>query len=410
MALNYIWIAFFLVAFVIALIKLVFLGDTEIFPALFDSTVSMSKTGFELSLFLTGIMSLWLGIMKIGERGGIIDIFNKLFGPFFRKLFPEIPEKHPAMSAMLMNITANMLGLDNAATPLGIKAMEEMQTLNPHKDTASNSQIMFLVLNTSGLTIIPISVIVFREQMNAADPTDVFIPILLATFFASMAGLISVAIYQKINLFNKTIIAYIGSMALLIGVVIYYFSTLEKEAVQTISSVASNFIIFSIIVFFISLAAIKKVNVYEAFIEGATDGFKVAVKIIPFLVAMLVAIGVFRASGAFDLIMAGLEAIFSFLGFNTDFVPSLPTAMMRPLSGSAARGMMLETMQNYGADSFAGRLASITQGTTETTFYVIAVYFGAVKIRKTRYAITCGLIADFVGILAAILLGYLFFH
>lgn len=409
MVLNYIWISFFIIAFLVALCRLIFLGDTEVFPAMGISTFDMAKTGFEISLYLTGVMALWLGFMKIGEQGGVVKGLSKLVGPFFRKLFPEIPDNHPAVGSMVMNITANMIGLDNAATPLGLKAMEELQSLNPDKDTASNAQIMFLVLNTSGLTVLPINVMVFRSQLGAADPSDVFIPILIATFFSSVAGLIAVATVQRINLFNKVIMLYLGTITTLILLVIWYFNSLPSEQARIVSSNASYIILLSIIVLFMAAALRKRVNVYEAFISGAKKGFEVAVKIIPFLVAMLVAIGVFRTSGCLDFINSSLAYFVNLFGINTDFIPAIPTAIIRPLSGSGARAMMIETMETYGADSFAGRLSSIMQGTTETTFYVIAVYFGAVSIRKTRYAITCGLIADFVGILAAIGVAYLFF-
>lgn len=410
MVLNYIWVSFFLIAFVVGLIRLIVFGDIEIFPAMFNSTLSMAKSGFEISLGLTGAMTLWLGIMKIGEKGGIVKIFYWLTGPLLRKLFPSLPRDSSAFGPMIMNVSANMMGLDNAATPLGLKTMEEMQKVNPKKDTASDAQIMFLVLNTSGLTILPINVMVIRTQMGAVDPSDIFIPTLIATFFATLAGLIAVSYYQKINLFNKTILAYMGSLTALIIGLIWYLSTLEQGQIATFSSVVSNLILFSTIIFFILLAIRKHVNVYEAFIEGAKEGFGIAIKIIPFLVAMLVAIGVFRASGSLDYLENALSSVLEYMGINTDFVPSLPTAFMRPLSGSGARGMMIETIHTYGVDSFAGRLSSVMQGTTETTLYVVAVYFGAVNIRKTRYAITCGLFADFVGILAAILIAYLFFH
>ncbi len=410
MVLNYIWISFFLIAFVIGLIKLIFLGDVEIFPALFNSTLDMAKTGFEISLGLTGAMTLWLGLMKIGEKGGIVNIFYRLTGPLLRRIFPSLPPDSKAYGPMIMNVSANMMGLDNAATPLGLSAMEEMQKHNPNKDTASDAQIMFLVLNTSGLTILPINVMVIRTQMGAADPSDIFIPILIATYFASLAGLIIVSLYQKINLLNKVILAYLGTMTAGIVGLIWYLSTLNQTELTTFSSVFSNLILFSVIIIFMVMALRKKVNVYEAFIEGAKDGFKIAIKIIPFLVAMLVAIGVFRTSGALGYLEDGAAAFFSFLGVNTDFVPSLPTAFMRPLSGSGARGMMVEAIDTYGVDSFVGRLSSVMQGTTETTLYVIAVYFGSVGIRKTRYAITAGLIADLVGIVAAIFIAYLFFH
>jgi len=410
MVLNYIWISFFLIAFVIALIRLIFTGDTEIFPALMNSTYDTSKTAFELALGLTGVLALWSGIMKIGEKGGIVEVFYKYLGPFLRKIFPDIPPNHPSIGPLIMNISANMLGLDNAATPLGLKAMEGMQELNNKKDTASNSQIMFLVLNTSSLTILPITIMLYRGQLGAADPSDVFIPILIATFFSSLAGLISVSLFQKINLFDKTILLYMGGITLFITSIIVYFSTLSKESVSLISSTAGNTLLFTIVVYFIVLAMRKKENVYEAFIEGAKDGFKVAVTIIPYLVAMLVAIGLFRTSGAMDYLINGVSAIVGWAGFNTDFIPAMPTALMKPLSGSGARGMMIDTMTTYGADSFVGRLSSVMQGSTETTFYVLAVYFGAVNIRNSRYAVTCGLIADFTGIIAAIAVSYLFFY
>ncbi|WP_242918657.1 nucleoside recognition domain-containing protein [Pontibacter liquoris] len=410
MVLNYLWAFFFLIAFAIALFKLLVFQDTTIFQTLVSSTFDNAKLGFEISLGLTGVMTLWLGLMKVGERGGIINIFARLVGPFFSRLFPQLPKNHPVFGSILMNFSANMLGLDNAATPLGLKAMKEMQELNPDKDTASNAQIMFLVLNTSGLTIIPISIMVFRAQLGAADPSDIFIPILLATFFSTIVGLISVALYQRINLFDKVILAYLGTLVLLISALIYYFSTIPQEQISTISTVASNVILFSIIISFIGLALVRGVNVYEAFIEGAKEGFSVAITIIPYLVAILVAIGVFRASGALDLLVAGLGNVFGLLGMNTDFVPALPVAFMKPLSGSGARGMMVEAMTTYGVDSFVGRVASTIQGSTETTFYILAVYFGSVGIRNTRYALVCGLLADLAGVIAAILIAYLFFH
>ena len=410
MVLNYIWVAFFLIAFVVAIFKLVVLGDVTVFPEMFNKTLEMAKVGFEISLGLTGAMTLWLGIMKIGERGGIVQIFYRLTGPLLRRLFPSLPANSDAYGPMIMNVSANMMGLDNAATPLGLKAMEEMQKSNPDKETASDAQIMFLVLNTSGLTILPINVMVIRTQMGAADPSDIFIPTLLATFFATMAGLIIVSIYQKINLLNKTVLAYLGSATVLIAGLIWYFSTLEREQLSVYSAVVSNFILFSTIIVFILLALRKHVNVYEAFIDGAKDGFGIAIKIIPYLVAMLVAIGVFRASGTLDMLVDGIMMGFNSMGINADFVSSLPTAFMRPLSGSGARGMMVETINTYGVDSFAGRLSSVMQGTTETTLYVVAVYFGSVGIRKTRYAITAGLMADLVGIIAAIFISYMFFH
>jgi len=410
MALNYIWIGFFIIAFITGLIKLIFLGDTQVFPEMVSSTFDMAKTGFEISLGLTGVLSLWLGIMKIGEKGGVIRLMSKLINPFFRKLFPDLEKDHPAYGSIMMNVAANMLGLDNAATPMGLKAMKQLQESNKTKNTASNAQIMFLVLNTSGLTIIPISVMVYRAQLGAADPSDIFIPILLATYFSTLAGLIAVSVYQKINLFNKTILAYLGGITALIIGSIWYLQTLPKEQITEMSSTISNVMLFSVIILFILPAVIKKVNVYEAFIEGAKEGFKIAIKIIPYLVAILVSIGVFRASGAMDYLVAGFAAAFEFAGINTDFVEALPTALMKPLSGSGARGMMVEAMDFHGADSFVGRVASTVQGATDTTFYIIALYFGSVGIKHTRYAVTAGLIADFAGIIAAILLAYLFFH
>jgi len=409
MALNYIWIFFFISAFVIALIRLLFFGDTEVFTAIIQSTFANAKTGFDLSLGLTGVMTLWLGLMKVGEKGGMVNILSKIVGPFFKKLFPEIPENHPVNGSIMMNLAANMLGLDNAATPMGLKAMSQLQELNPKKDTASNSMIMFLVLNTSGLTLIPISVMVYRAQLGAADPSDIFLPILLATFFSTLAGIIAVSIYQKINLFNKVILIYMGGLSLLIAGIIYGFLQLPQELVSTYSSVIANFILFSSIILFISLALFKKVHVYDTFIEGAKEGFFIAVKIIPFLVAILVSIGVFRVSGAMDYFIDGISWVVHAAGFNTDFVPALPTAFMKPLSGGGARGVMIETMKTYGVDSFAGRLACTFQGATDTTFYIIAVYFGSVSVKNTRYAVTAGLIADFAGILAAIFIAYLFF-
>ena len=410
MALNYIWIFFFLTAFIIGLVRLIFFGDTEVFPAMVSSTFDMAKTGFEISLGLTGVLTLWMGIMRIGEKGGIVNVFSKLIGPFFNKLFPELGRSHPAYGSIMMNIAANMLNLDNAATPTGLQAMKEMQQTNPHKKTASDAQIMFLVLNTSGLTLLPISIMVYRAQLGAVNPSDIFIPILLATYFSTLAGLIAVSFYQKINLLDKVILAYLGGLTVVIVAIIWYFSTLNQDEVTQISSLASNFILFSVIIAFISMAMFKRVNVYEAFIDGAKDGFKTAVKIIPYLVAILVAIGVFRASGAMEWLISGFTWVFNQAGINTDFIPALPTALMKPLSGSGARGMMVDAMNTHGADSFVGRVASTVQGATDTTFYILAVYFGSVGIKNTRYAVVCGLIADFTGIIAAILMAYLFFH
>jgi spore maturation protein SpmA len=409
MALNYIWIFFFVVAFLVGLFRLLFFGDLQVFPDMVNSTFDMAKTGFEISLGLTGVLTLWLGLMKIGEKGGVVRIFAKVVGPFFARLFPELPRNHPAIGPMMLNVSANMLGLDNAATPMGLKAMEEMQKTNKDKDTASNAMIMFLVLNTSGLTILPISVMVFRAQLGAANPSDIFIPILLATFFSTIAGLIAVSLYQKINLFDKVILAYIGGLSVFVFGVIIWFSYLSQEAITMISGLASNLVLFSIIILFILLGVKNKVNIYETFIEGAKEGFQVAIKIIPFLVAILVAIGVFRASGSMDLLIDGIRRVLVGLNIDTAFVEALPTALMKPLSGSGARGMMVDAMNTFGADSFVGRVASTVQGATDTTFYIIAVYFGSVGIKNTRYAVTCGLIADLAGIVAAILMAYLFF-
>ncbi|NQU85680.1 MAG: spore maturation protein [Mariniphaga sp.] len=410
MALNYIWIFFFIIAFIIGLIKLIFTGDTEVFPAMVTAVFDMAKTGFEISLGLTGVLTLFMGIMKIGEEGGIVRILSRALGPFLNKLFPELGKDHPAHGSIILNIAANMLNLDNAATPVGLKAMKQMQETNPNKDRASNAQIMFLVLNTSGLTILPITIMVYRAQLGAANPSDIFIPIMLATYFSTIAGLISVAIYQKINLLDKTILSYLGGLTAFIIAIIWFFSTLSKDQITLVSTVASNFILFSVIVAFIVLAMFKGINVYETFIEGAKDGFKIAVKIIPYLIAILVAIGVFRASGAMDWFISGFVWLFELMGVNTDFTEALPTALMKPLSGSGARGMMVDAMTTHGADSFVGRVASTVQGATDTTFYILAVYFGAVGIKNTRYAVVCGLIADFVGIIAAIFMAYLFFH
>ncbi|MBP7219684.1 MAG: spore maturation protein [Paludibacteraceae bacterium] len=410
MVLNYIWIGFFLIAFVVALFKLLVFGDMTIFPNIMNSTFEYAKMGFELSLGLTGVMTLWLGVMKIGENGGAIKLLSKGISPLFNKLFPEIPKNHPVHGSMVMNIAANMLGLDNAATPLGLKAMNELQELNKTKDTASNPMIMFLVLNTSGLTIIPISIMVYRAQMGAADPSDIFIPILLSTFVSTLAGIIAVSIAQKINLFTKTILLYLGSITLLLTGVIWGFTVLSSEKLNMVSSVAANIILFSIIIGFILLAIRKKINVYDSFIEGAKDGFSIAVKIIPFLVAILVGIGVFRASGAMDSLMSGIAWLFTSIGLNANFVEALPVAFMKPLSGAGARGLMIDAMNQHGVDSFVGRLACTFQGATDTTFYIIAVYFGSVGIRKVRHAVTCGLIADLAGLIAAIFIAYLFFH
>lgn len=410
MVLNYIWIGFLAIAFLVGCIRLVAFGDTSVLPDMMNATFDSAKSGFTISLGLTGVLALWLGIMKIGEKGGAIQAFSKIVAPFFSKIFPDIPKNHPAAGSIFMNIAANMLGLDNAATPLGLKAMKELQAINPKKDEASNPMIMFLVLNTSGLTIIPIGVMVYRAQMGAANPADIFLPILIATFLSSLAGLIAVSIYQRINLFNKVIIGVLGTMCILIAGLFVGIHHLSQEQLTTYSTLISSFILLGIIVAFVLTAAFKKINVYEAFIDGAKDGFKVAVDVIPYLIAILVAVGVFRASGAMDFLIDGMAHFFAWIGINTDFVGALPTAIMKPLSGSGARGLMVDAMQQYGADSFVGRLASTIQGSTDTTFYILAVYFGSVGIKKTRYALTCGLIADLVGIVAAIIIAYIFFH
>jgi spore maturation protein SpmA len=410
MVLNYLFVAFFLIALVVGLVKLVFLGDTEVFTAMVKATFDMAKTGFEISLGLTGVLTLWLGLMRVGERAGAIAALAKVVRPFFERIFPGIPKDHPAHGSIIMNFAANALGLDNAATPLGLKAMQELQDLNPDKDTATNAQIMFLVLNTSGLTVIPISIMVYRAQLGAANPADVFLPILLATYFSTMVGLIAVALVQKINLLDRVVLAYLLAVTALVAATLWYFSRLPDEQIQAVSTLVANVLLFGIIAAFIALAAIRRVNVYEAFIEGAKEGFPVVIKIIPYLVAILVAIGVFRASGALEWLVAGVGQGVAALGFNTDFIPALPTALMKPLSGSGARGMMVDAMQTYGADSFVGRLACVFQGASDTTFYIIALYFGSVSVRKTRHAVTCGLIADGAGVVAAIFVAYLFFH
>ena len=409
MVLNWIWVAFFIIAFVIALVKLVFLGDFEVFPAMMDSTFSSSKTAFEISLGLTGVLALWLGIMKIGEKGGVVNVLARMLSPLFTKLFPDIPKGHPVTGSIFMNIAANMLGLDNAATPLGLKAMEQMQELNPKKDTASNPMIMFLVLNTSGLTLIPISIMVYRAQLGAAQPTDIFIPILLATFFSTLAGVIITSLFQKINLLNRTILLTLGGAALVVAAIIWGFGQLDSVLMNKVSTSTANILLMTIIIAFILAGIRKKVNVYDAFIEGAKDGFTTAVRIIPYLVAILVGIGVFRASGAMDMLIDGIKWSVETCGGNSDFVGALPTALMKPLSGSGARGMMVDAMTTYGADSFIGRLSCIFQGSTDTTFYILAVYFGSVGIVKTRHAVTCGLLADLAGVIAAIAIAYMFF-
>lgn len=409
MVLNYIWIAFFLIAFVIATVRLVFMGDTEVFPAIMNSTFDTSKTAFEISLGLTGVLSLWLGIMKIGEKGGVINVVARVLSPVFTRLFPDIPKGHPVTGSIFMNVAANMLGLDNAATPLGLKAMEQLQELNPKKDTATNPMIMFLVLNTSGLTLIPVSIMVYRAQMGAAQPTDIFVPILLATFFSTLAGIIFTSLYQRINLINRTMLLTLGGMSAVVAAIIWGFAQMDKAQMNVVSNSVANILLMLIIVMFILAGMRKKVNVYDAFIEGAKDGFATAVRIIPYLVAILVGIGVFRASGAMDMLVDGIKWTVAALGGNTDFVGALPTALMKPLSGSGARGMMVDAMTTYGADSFVGRLSCIFQGSTDTTFYILAVYFGSVGIRYTRHAVACGLLADLAGVIAAIAICYMFF-
>ncbi len=433
MVLNYIFVAFFLIAFVIGLFKLVVMGDVEVFPAMMNSTFDSSKTAFEISLGLTGVLSLWLGIMKVGEKGGVVNFIARLLSPVFSKLFPDIPKGHPVTGSIFMNIAANMLGLDNAATPLGLKAMEQMQDINKLKvedlklkaeqegkplttetverlkATATNPMIMFLVLNTSGLTLIPVSIMVYRAQMRAVQPTDIFIPILIATFFATLAGIVFTCLYQRINMFNRTILLTLGGMCAAVGAIIWGFSQLDKETMDSVSTTTANILLMTIITGFIVAAVRKKENVYDAFIEGAKEGFQTAVRIIPYLVAILVGIGVFRASGAMDALTDGIAWCVSACGLNSDFVAALPTALMKPLSGSGARGMMVDAMTTYGADSFVGRLACIFQGSTDTTFYILAVYFGSVSIRHTRHAVACGLLADLAGIIAAIAVAYLFF-
>ncbi len=408
MVLNYIWIAFFLIAFVFGFIQLC-MGDATIFQKIVDSTFDTSKTAFETSLGLTGVLALWLGIMKIGEKAGVVNVLARVLSPVFTKLFPDIPKNHPAMGSIFMNIASNMLGLDNAATPTGLKAMAQMQELNPRKDTATNPMIMFLVLNTSGLTIIPTTILAFRASYGAATPTDVFIPILLATTVATLAGIIITALWQRINLMQPALLGLIAGMIAFVGAIIWGFGQMDKDTMATVTSLASNLILFSVIVLFVLAGFIRKINVYDAFVEGAKEGFTTAVRIIPYLVAILVAVGVFRASGAMDMLVDGIAWTVKQCGLNTDFVGALPTAFMKPLSGSGARGLMLEAMKNYGPDSFVGRLSCIFQGSTDTTFYILAVYFGSVSVKFTRHAVACGLLADLIGSIAAIAIAYIFF-
>ncbi len=409
MVLNYIWIAFFFIAFAIAAFRLLVYGDVEVFPAIMDSTFASAKTAFEISLGLTGVLSLWLGVMKIGERGGLVALLARGLSPVFTRLFPEIPKGHPVVGQLFMNLAANMLGLDNAATPLGLKAMAGLQELNPKKDTASNAMIMFLVLNTSGLTIIPVSILVYRAQMGAAQPTDVFVPILLATFFSTLAGIVATSLYQRINLLNRVLLLTLGGVSLAVAGIMWGFSRLPREEMATVASTVANVLLFTLVVGFIWTGVRKKVNVYDAFIEGAKDGFQTAVRIIPYLVAILVGVGVFRASGAMDALVDGIAWLVSLTGSDAEWVGALPTALMKPLSGSGARGMMVDAMATYGADSFVGRLSCIFQGATDTTFYILAVYFGSVGVRYTRHAVACGLLADLAGVVAAIAICYFFF-
>ena len=409
MVLNVIWVAFILIAFLVALARLVFEGDVEVFSRLVDSTFEMAQTSFEICLGLAGVLTLWLGVMRVGEQGGAVDLLARLVRPFFARLFPEIPRDHPVHGSMILNLSANMLGLDNAATPFGLKAMQQLQELNPEADTASNAQIMFLVLNTSGLTLIPVSILAYRAQANAANPADVFLPILLTTFFSTLVGLVAVALVQRIRLFDKVVLAWLLGLGVAVAGLIALFLQLPKERVEVVSTAIANVTLFSVIAGFVGLAALRRVNVYESFIEGAKDGFRIVIKILPYLVAILVAIGVFRASGALDYVVDAVRTVVGWFTSDTRFVEALPTGLMKPLSGSGARGMMLDAMQTHGADSFVGRLACTFQGATDTTFYIIAVYFGSVGVRRTRHAVPCGLLADFAAVVAGICIAYLFF-
>ena len=409
MVLNYIWIAFFLIAFVVAVGKLVIGGDTAVFTEIINASFASAKTGFEISLGLTGILSLWLGIMKIGEKGGVIQTFARLAAPVFSKLFPDIPRDHPVTGSIFMNLSANLLGLDNAATPMGLKAMQQLQELNPNKESASNSMVMFLCINASGLTLIPITIMMYRAQLGAANPSDVFLPIMLATFTSTLVAILAVCVRQKINILQRNLILFFGGLGLFIGGLVWLFNSMEQEQVSLYSTLFANTLLFTIICGFIISGMRKKINVYDAFIEGAKEGFQTAITIIPYLVAILVGIGVFRASGAMDFIIQGVRFGIASIGLNTDFVEALPTMLMKPLSGSGARGMMLDAMNTYGADSFVGRLSSIVQGSCDTTFYVVALYYGSVGIRNTRYTVQCALLADLAGAIAAIAMAYLFF-
>ena len=409
MVLNYIWIAFFLIAFIVAVVKLIFFADFTVFPAIMQSTFDTSKQGFEISLGLTGVLSLWLGIMKVGEKGGVVNALARLLGPIFARLFPDVPKGHPVVGNIFMNLAANMLGLDNAATPLGLKAMEGLQELNAKKDTASNPMIMFLVLNTSGLTLIPVSIMTYRFQCGAAQPTDIFVPILLATFVSTLAGIIITSLYQRINLFNRTLLLTLGGMSVFMASIVWLFSRMDAATMNIAGSTTANVLLLLIIILFILAGIRNKINVYDVFIEGAKEGFSTAVRIIPYLIAVLVGIGVFRASGAMDWLIDGLYQLIAWTGLPSDWVGALPTALMKPLSGSGARGMMVDAMNTYGADSFVARLSCVFQGSTDTTFYILAVYFGSVGVRHTRHAVACGLLADLAGVVAAIGICYLFF-
>ena len=409
MVLNYIWIAFFLIAFIVAVVKLIFFADFTVFPTIMQSTFDTSKQGFEISLGLTGVLSLWLGIMKVGEKGGVVNALARLLGPIFARLFPDVPKGHPVVGNIFMNLAANMLGLDNAATPLGLKAMEGLQELNAKKDTASNPMIMFLVLNTSGLTLIPVSIMTYRFQCGAAQPTDIFVPILLATFVSTLAGIIITSLYQRINLFNRTLLLTLGGMSVFMASIVWLFSRMDAATMNIAGSTTANVLLLLIIILFILAGIRKKINVYDVFIEGAKEGFSTAVRIIPYLIAVLVGIGVFRASGAMDWLIDGLHQLITWTGLPSDWVGALPTALRKPLSGSGARGMMVDSMNTYGADSFVARLSCVFQGSTDTTFYILAVYFGSVGVRHTRHAVACGLLADLAGVVAAIGVCYLFF-
>ncbi|MCS7003963.1 MAG: hypothetical protein NZM38_01405 [Cytophagales bacterium] len=409
MALNFVWVAFFIISFAVALSKLIFLGDYQVFPALVNSTFEMSKTAFEISIWLTGVISFWSGLMKVGEQAGMVKLLARFAGPFFSRLFPDIPKNHPAMAPILMNFSANLLGLDNAGTPLGLKAMQELQKLNPNPHQASNAQIMFLVINTSGLTIVPINIIMYRVQLGSQHPSSVFLPILIATIASTCAGILSVALYQRIRIWDKVLLTYLGAVISLVIAIMYAFQDMDSKQVTEVSTLIGNIVVFTVIISFIGLAIYRRINAYEAFIEGAKDGFSTAIQIIPYLVAVLVGIGLFRTSGALEGFVEMVRYIVEAFGINSEFVAALPTALMKPLSGSGARGMMIDAMKTYGVDSFVGRLACTFQGATDTTLYIIAVYFGSVNIRDTRYAITCGLFADFVGIVVSILMAYAFF-